>query len=196
MEENRREETIKSTILNTKSKIIQERLQLEYSIKDKEIKKSARHDKRAHVDNITMKVETAAERGELSTVYRLIKQLCRHTKANVSIVKDKEGNHMPTEETQAKRWVEHFSEVLNRESVTITSDPPTPNDDLVIATGVPTLQEITQAIQQMKAGKATRSDNICSEMLKTDIHFAGRVFTDHFRDIWTKMLYPMIGIRV
>ena len=91
--------TIKSKILNTKSKRIQERLQLEYSIKDKEIKKSARHDKRADVDNIAIKVETAAERGEMSKFYRLTKQLCRHTKASVSIVKDKEGNPMTTDET-------------------------------------------------------------------------------------------------
>ena len=80
----------------TKSKRIQERLQLEYSIKDKEIKKSARHDKRTHMDNIGKKVETAAERGEMSTVYRLTKQLCRHTKASVIIVKDKEGNPLTT----------------------------------------------------------------------------------------------------
>ena len=118
--------TIKSKILNTKSKIFQERLQLEYSIKDKEIKKSARHDKRAHLDNIAMKVETAAKRGKLSTVYRLTKQLCRHTKASVSIVNDKEGNPLTTEEIQAKRWVEHFSEVMNRESFTITADPSSP----------------------------------------------------------------------
>ena len=72
-----------------------------------------------------MKVETAAERGEISTVYRLTKQLCRHTKASVSIVKDKEGNPLTTEKTQAKRWVEHFSEVLTRESVTITAAPHT-----------------------------------------------------------------------
>ena len=179
--------TIKSKILNTKSKRIQERLQLEYSIKDKESKKSARHDKRAHVDNIAMKEETATKRGEMSTVYRLTKQLCRHTKASVSIVKDKEGNPLITEEIQVKRWVEHFSEVLNRESVILTADPPpTPNDNIEIATGVPRLQEVTQAIQQMKARKALGNDNICTEMLKTDIHyFAGRVFTDMFRDIWT-----------
>ena len=54
--------TIKSKILNTKSKIIQERLQLEYSIKDKEIKKSARHNKKAYVDNIAMKVLQREER--------------------------------------------------------------------------------------------------------------------------------------
>ena len=61
--------TINSKILNAKSKIIQEQLQLENSIKDNEIKKSARYDKRDHLDNVAMKVETATERGERSTIY-------------------------------------------------------------------------------------------------------------------------------
>ena len=42
----------------------------------------------------------------------------------------------------------------------------------------------------MKAGKAPGSDNICTEMLKTGIHFAGRVFTDLFSDIWTNDVIP------
>ena len=36
---------------------------------------------------------------------------------------------------------------------------PTPNDNLEIATGVPTLHEVTQALQQMKTGMAPGSDN-------------------------------------
>ena len=42
----------------------------------------------------------------------------------------------------------------------------------------------------MNARKAPGIDNICTEMLKTDIHFAGRVFTDLFRDIWTNDVIP------
>ena len=72
-------ESKKSKIINTKSKRIQERLQLKYRIKDKEIKKSVRHDNITHVDNIAMNVETAAESGEMSTVYRLTKQLLLST---------------------------------------------------------------------------------------------------------------------
>ena len=175
-----------------------EQLQLEYSIKDKGIKKSARNDKKAHVENIATKVQTSAEKGEISTVYRLTKQLCSHTQASVSIVKYKEGSPLTTEETQANRWVEHFSKVLNRESVTITADtkpqppthPHTPNDDLDIPTGVPTLQEVIHAIQQMKSGQAPGTDNIYTEMLKTYIHFAGRVFADLFGDILTNDVIP------
>ena len=180
--------TIKSKILNTKS--IQERLQKEYSSKDKEIKRSARQDKRTYVDKLAEKAETAAQKGELSTVYRITKQLCRHTKVAASIVKDKDGNALTTEQMQAKRWAEHFTEVLNTEAPTITADPPAPNDDLDIATGVPTLQEVTHAIKQMKTGKSPGTDNICIELLKTDVITAGNVFTDLFSDIWTTNEIP------
>ena len=61
---------------------------------------------------------------------------------------------------QAKRWTEHFTEVLNTEAPTITADPPAPNDDLDIATGVPTLQEVTHDIKQMKTGKSPGTVNI------------------------------------
>ena len=67
--------TIKSKILNTKSKRIQELLQKEYSSKDKEIKRSARQDKRAYADKLAEEAETAAQKGELSIVYRITKQL-------------------------------------------------------------------------------------------------------------------------
>ena len=105
--------TIKSKILNTKSKRIQERLQKEYNSKDNEIKRSARQHKRAYVDKLAEKWETAAQKGELSTVYRITKQLYRHTKIAASIVKDKDGNALTTKQMQAKRWAEHFTEVLN-----------------------------------------------------------------------------------
>ena len=130
-----------------------------------------------------------AQKGELSTVYKITKQLCRHTKVAVSIVKDKDEN-ITTEQMQAKRWAEHFTEVLNTEAPTITPDPPAPNDDLDIANGVPTLQEVTYAIMHMKTGKSPGTDNICIELLKTDVITAGNVFTDLFRDIWTPNEIP------
>ena len=91
---------------------------------------------------------------------------------------------------QAKRWAEHFTEDLYTEAPTITADPPAPNDDLDIATGVPTLQAVTHAIKQMKTGKSPGIDNICIELLKTDVITAGNVFTGFFSDIWTANEIP------
>ena len=48
---------------------------------------------------------------------------CSKLQKMESIAKNKEGNHLTTEEPQAKRWAEQFSEVLNRDAATITADP-------------------------------------------------------------------------
>ena len=137
--------------------------------------------------SLQKKTEIAAHNGELSTVYMITMQFCRHTKVAASIVKDNDGNALTTEQMQAKRWAEHFTAVLNTEAPTITADPPAPNDDLDIATGVPTLQEVTNAIKQMKTGRSPGTDNICIKLLKKT---AGNVFTDLFIDIWTTNEIP------
>ena len=136
-------------------------------------------------------METAAHKNELSTVYRITKQLCRHTKVVASIVKDKDGNALTTEQMQDKRW----AEVLNTEAPTITADPPAPNYDLDIATGVPTLHEVTHAIKQIKTGKSPGTDNICIELLKTDAITAGNDLTS-LAIYGQPMRYPETGTRV
>ena len=97
---------------------------------------------------------------------------------------------------QAKRWAEHFTEVLNTEAPTITADPPAPNDDRDIATGVPSLKEVTHAIKQMKTGTSPGTDNICIELLKTDVITAGNVFTDLLAIYGQPMRYPETGTKV
>ena len=63
---------------------------------------------------------------------------------------------------QAQRWAEHFTE-----APTITADQVAPNDNLDIATGVPTLQEVTHAMKQIKTGKSpgTASKIFCRVLL-------------------------------
>ena len=187
MEENQREENYQFKIIN-KSKRIQTRLQLEYNIKDKEVKKSARHDTRAQVDNIAMKVETSADGEEMSTVYRLTNNSADTPRQVLSRTK---GNPRTTEETQAKRWIEHFSEFLNRESVTITADP-TPNDDLDIATGAPTPKKLDR-LYNKRSPELTTSAQKCSR--QTYILQAGSSLTS-LEKYGQIMLYPLIGIRV
>ena len=63
-------------MLNAKSPRLQEQAQLLYAFKDREVKKSARKDKCHFIEELACKVELAASRGELSTVYKVTKQLC------------------------------------------------------------------------------------------------------------------------
>ena len=84
-------------------------------------------------------------------------------------VKDKEGNQITGEENQRKRWVEHIEEILNRP---VPSNPAiiTPaENDLEINCNPPNKEEIRQAINHLKTGKASGPDGIPAEELKAEI---------------------------
>ena len=58
---------LKQKILSTKSKRLQEQLQSSDREKDKDVKRSARKDRRMHLDMLTKEAEHAASHGEMST---------------------------------------------------------------------------------------------------------------------------------
>ncbi|CAC5370959.1 unnamed protein product [Mytilus coruscus] len=80
--------------------------------KDKEVKKKARKDKKNHLEERAEQAEKAAARGNISTVYKITKELCLQSKPPP--VKDKTGNIITTKTEQAAHWIEHFMTVLNR----------------------------------------------------------------------------------
>ena len=181
---------LKAKILSTKSLRLREQAQEAYKIKDKEVKKSARNDKRAFAEELAGEAERAAARGEISTVYKITKQLCGKNTSQSAPVKDKDGNNLTTERDQAARWVQHFREVLNRPEPDDLADPPPAEDVLNINTSPPTEAEVRCAIKAMKSGKAPGIDSIHAEMLKADLGTSTKVLTDLFRDIWETDTLP------
>ena len=63
-------------MLSTKSPRLQQQVQEAYKGKDMEVKKSARSDKRSFVEGLAAEAESAAVRGDLSTIYKFTKRLC------------------------------------------------------------------------------------------------------------------------
>ena len=57
----------------------------------KEVKRSARRDKRVFVEKLANEAETAAAKGDLNTVYKITKQLSGQNNTCNKPVKDKHG---------------------------------------------------------------------------------------------------------
>ncbi|KAJ8379197.1 hypothetical protein AAFF_G00223090 [Aldrovandia affinis] len=120
---------LKAKILNNESLRLQKQVQEAYKTKDKEVKKSARNDKRAFVEMLACKAEGAARRGEMGVVYTINKHLCGKNTSQSAPIKDKDGNNLLTESEQAVRWVQHFREVLNCPEPEHPANP-TPADNI------------------------------------------------------------------
>ena len=136
---------LKNKLLNTKSPRLQQQIQKAYRSKDKEVKRSARSDKRSYIEELADKAEQAAARGEMSVVYKITKHICG-TSINQSVcVKDKNGNALTTERNQAAKWVQHFQEVLNRPELDGPANPPPADDVLELNISPPTEVEVGTA---------------------------------------------------
>ena len=160
---------LKIKLLSTKSARLQHQVQEAYKGKDKEVKKIARTDKTSYVEGLAAEAESAAARGELSTVYKITKRLCGNYITHSAPVKGKYGSTITTEHEQANRSVEYFCEVLNHPQPDEPADPLPEPDDLNIDTSLPTEAEVRNAIKAMKSGRAPGVDSIHAEMLKADL---------------------------
>jgi len=98
-------------MLSTKSARLQQQVQKAYEGKDKEVKKSARNDNKSYVEGLAAEVESAAARGEMSTVYKITKRICGNYTTHSALLKGKDGCTIATECEQADRWVEYVCEV-------------------------------------------------------------------------------------
>ena len=106
------------------------------------MKRSARSDKRSYIEELAVKAEKAAARGEMSVVYKITKHICGNSINQSVCVKDKNGNALTTERSQAAKWVQHFQEVLNRPEPDGPANPPPADDVLELNISPPTEVEV------------------------------------------------------
>ncbi|XP_025097624.1 uncharacterized protein LOC112565936 [Pomacea canaliculata] len=106
---------LKKKVASTRSERLQETFKLQYREMNRKVKRSARSDKRAYLNNLASEAEEAARKGEQGKLYKITKTISgKFHSTNNAPVKDKGGKLLTTEREQEARWAEHFREILNR----------------------------------------------------------------------------------
>ena len=100
--------------------------------------------KRSHIDNLAKHAELAAAQGNMRELYNTTKKLSARYQLADKPIKDKEGKTLTSAEERLKRWVEHFSELLNRPAPEDRPDIPPAETELPINCGKSTRREITK----------------------------------------------------
>ena len=165
-------------------------LQAQYWEKNRQVKRSARQDKRNYIEELTAEAETAAGQRNMKRLYEITRSLSGKNSNPSGPVKDKEGNTIPGEEEQRARWAEHFKETLNRPAPLAPPDIPPPTQLLDINTNPPTKTEIAKAIKSLKSGKAAGPDGIPPEALKADIQTSTEMLHPFLCKIWEQERVP------
>ena len=181
---------LKRKILDKKNIEERTRLEREYQEKDREVKRSARRDKRAFINQLAQSAEDAAKIGDSAKVYKITKKLCNKSFNSTKPIKSKNGSILTSDKEQEKRWMEHFKEVFNQpppvEQIEIEE-----NDEITeISAEKPSRNEIRTAVLSLKKNKAPGTDSVQAELIQADPEIAATVFGDLFDDIWEKEAIP------
>ena len=177
-----------------KSDRVRNRMREEYTEKDREVKSSMRRDRRKWTDSLIEDAERAASNGQMKTVYEITRTLSNDMKSTPSVIKDKNGNILSSEEDCKKRWKEHFEEILNRP---IPVNPINNNDDGDLIEPIENIridyiskEEITKAVKSLKNGKSGGRDGITAELLKVDIETSVKYLERMFKAVWDHEKVP------
>jgi len=99
-----------------------------------------------------------------------------------------------TPERRLSRWREHFEATLNHppgapsSALDAEAAATTPNSD--ISTDMPTLDEVSRAISNLRNGRAAGPDGIPPELVKCAIGPVSKALHSLFCQVWTSGLVP------
>lgn len=163
-----------------------------YKDKDREVKRSARRDKRKYQEDILKEGEEAAKKHDLKSLYDATRKLSGKRNNNVTQIRNKEGKIIKNEKQVMNRWIEYFEEIYSKqdpmqeEEIDQMEKQPT----LDIETANFTKEEIQKAIQQLKNGKAMGIDGIPAELLKADSETSTEILIGLINKIWNEEKLP------
>ena len=166
-------------------------LKEEYRQKNKVIKKSIKKDKRQYIEDLATEAEEAARTNNIRELYQITSKLSEKKGRSANMpIRDKDNNIINDPQETEKRWIEHFSSILNRPPPDQEVNIPPMSPRLEINTDLPTLHETREAIKSLKNNKSAGPDNIVAEMLKADIESAAENLLPIIHKIWQQEEFP------
>ena len=140
----------KDKLNSSKTCAMKARYQQQYSAIHKKVKVRARQDKRYYYKGLVREAEGAAEQRDLREQYQLTRVLPGKKSPLDRSIKCKSSNILSSKEEQQKRWVDHFTEILNREPPHTLADIPAAECTIKLRSVAPMKEEIREAVMSLR----------------------------------------------
>ena len=155
------------------------------------MKKSARRDRREHVERMTQDAEDAAGRRDMRELYQITKRLAGKKSTQPQNVLSKDGETLTSPKEQLEHWREHFQDLLNRPYLLLNpADIPPAHQTLNVKVDPPSKPEIGRAVKKLKANSAASPDEIPPEAFKANTTMTSKALHALLKKIWTSEEMP------
>ncbi|XP_055381355.1 leishmanolysin-like peptidase [Condylostylus longicornis] len=166
-------------------------LRAEYNNVAKQVKRSAKNDKRRYYNTLASQAQAAAERNDMRTLYNKIRTITKCNTKNNRPINDKNGCMLTSRTEQLRRWREHFQEsgaTALQHTETDQNTSYTQNSRISISP--PTQNEISDALKRLKQGRAEGPEGIPAELLQADTRSAVAVLHPILQSVWEDEIIP------
>lgn len=159
---------------------------------NREVKRSARRDKRNWVNNIAKEAQAAAETYRIGDLYRAAKKLTNTAKSTCKPLKNNDGELVTSKQEQLKLWEEFYGRMLSTsppmQQTICSCESHLTNTN--ISTDCPNVTEICNAIKLLKNNKSPGIDNISPELLKIDVDTSAQLLAPIINQFWCSEQLP------
>lgn len=159
--------------------------------------KGVKQDKKCFLDALASKADYAAEKGDNTAIFRLVKRAAGFQSQELKVVQWEDGSLTTSPDQYAQRFQDHFCEVFGGEIVSSLNDSGVrqpQNVQCEQALG-PSCDRTSRGIAKLKSGKAVGPDGISAEV----INAGGEPFVTKFNElsnkIWRYILAPRLAWR-
>lgn len=153
-----------ATINNPNNQQLQER----HKFVKLRVRKEIRDIKNKWWSDKANEIQLYADQHDSRSFFEAIKKIYEPSRRNLNPVKDSTGRLLKDEELIRNRWRDHYSLLLNQHSnINLEAIDLIPQySENAILDQIPTIEEISKALKEMKNNKSAGNDGIPAEILK------------------------------
>lgn len=127
-------------------------------------------------------------------LYQGINRIVGPIRKPLNIIKDKRGNVVKAKTDQLNRWTEHFNEILNQDNpIKLNSLDSIGIHENLISDSPQTLDEVFDAMQDLKNNKRSGEDQLTAEMIKAGENISVSMLHNLLKEIWKSKQVPKTG---
>lgn len=124
-------------------------------------------------------------------LYQGINRIVGPIRKPLNIIKDKRGNVVKAKTDQLNRWTEHFNEILNQDNpIKLNSLDSIGIHENLISDSPQTLDEVFDAMQDLKNNKRSGEDQLTAEMIKAGENISVSMLHNLLKEIWKSKQVP------
>ena len=131
------------------------------------------------------------ESGRNMELYNITKTLAGKPRRQEVGVKDKQGVINTEAQERLQRWVEHFSEILNRD-VPMNLMEEDEGEELEEIEEIDSGRWVKNALKMTKRGKAARVDEVGPDLLRTDMEDTTSRLATCYNRLWESEKWPQV----